>query len=316
MNPEPGEALPRAELTPSAASPERWRGAEHAPLTELVTASCAACGKTWLVHQDMSGFRIRCRCRELLMVPRLLGVAEPAPARSIIPARRGLGSWTTRRRPISADQDVPEISVAQRARGVNRAWIQLILILAALIGPWAVAFFHYAGPAALGWWPFASLASGVLITVVGMFWPRTAFAGLARPAAVDLVLGVAIGLGLGLLAVLYSRSLGGADPLQSIRASLGLPVALFTISLCPAIFEEIAFRGLLQGTLTEIWGNYLAWTMTACIFALCHGVGTGFPFHIGLGLLLGWMRIRSGSLYPGMAMHMVYNGIIVVVGNT
>ncbi len=47
-------------------------------------------------------------------------------------------------------------------------------------------------------------------------------------------------------------------------------------------------------------------------FALAHGVTLGLPFHVGLGLYLGWLRVRSDSLLPGMATHFLYNGILVV----
>ena len=38
------------------------------------------------------------------------------------------------------------------------------------------------------------------------------------------------------------------------------------------------------------------------------------PIHLALGLYLGWLRQRAGSLLPGMLMHFTYNGAIVVLG--
>ena len=49
------------------------------------------------------------------------------------------------------------------------------------------------------------------------------------------------------------------------------------------------------------------------MFALAHGVGLGLPFHVGGGFYLCWLRARSGSLYPGMLLHFLYNGALVVI---
>ncbi len=42
-----------------------------------------------------------------------------------------------------------------------------------------------------------------------------------------------------------------------------------------------------------------------------HGFGAFMP--LALGFLLGWMRLRSGRLGPGMALHAIHNGVLVLL---
>ena len=103
------------------------------------------------------------------------------------------------------------------------------------------------------------------------------------------------------------------DPLLSLRAELGLGWALFVVAVCPAIFEEIAFRGLLQGRLTMLFGKPQGMLITAAVFGMAHGLTMGLPLQMFLGLYLCWLRSRSGSLLPGMLVHFLYNGTLVLI---
>ncbi len=311
MSLEPGEPA----FTPDSASPLRWRGAERCAPDELVTAICTACGQAWLVHADLVGFRIRCRCQSMLLVvaPAAPGPAQPilpAPLQNPLPARLPL-------RPSAAIQAEPHsgMRVAQQTRGINRMWIQLILLLAALMGPNLLMMINHAGPGQDEAWPITTLATGVLVTAIGLIWPKSAFSGLRMPPLLHLLQALALGLGCALLAILYVHAFAGDQTMSGIKGNLGLPAALLVVALCPGIYEELAFRGILHATLTEVWGRYLGWIATATAFALCHGITFGFPFHVSLGLLLGWLRMRSGSLYPGMVLHTVYNGVLVVASH-
>ena len=79
----------------------------------------------------------------------------------------------------------------------------------------------------------------------------------------------------------------------------------------PAVFEELAFRGLLQARLIPLFGRTQGIILGGIAFALAHGITVGLPFHAFLGFYLGWLRERSRSLIPGMIVHFVYNGTLV-----
>lgn len=84
------------------------------------------------------------------------------------------------------------------------------------------------------------------------------------------------------------------------------------IAVCPALFEELAFRGAIQRRFLAMLGRSQELLATGVCFGLCHGVTAGLPFHAGLGIYLGWLRERSTSLLPGMVAHALYNGTILL----
>jgi membrane protease YdiL (CAAX protease family) len=106
----------------------------------------------------------------------------------------------------------------------------------------------------------------------------------------------------------------GDEPsfLVELVTEVGLGWALFTVALCPGVFEELAFRGQVLARLTDLFGMRQGQLMTAAAFALAHGVTPALPLHFGIGLYLGHVRSRSGSLLPGMLLHVLYNGTLVL----
>ena len=89
------------------------------------------------------------------------------------------------------------------------------------------------------------------------------------------------------------------------------PLALM-IGATPAICEELLFRGYVQTRLTRSWGPIAGILMASGLFAIFHmdlvHVIAVFP----LGMFLGFVSWRSGSLFPAMMGHFVNNVISVV----
>ena len=69
----------------------------------------------------------------------------------------------------------------------------------------------------------------------------------------------------------------------------------------------------MQGRLAALYGRAGSIVTTGTLFALAHGIGLGLPFHTLGGFYLCWLRARCDSLYPGMLMHMLYNGGLLVI---
>lgn len=93
----------------------------------------------------------------------------------------------------------------------------------------------------------------------------------------------------------------------------GLAVQLFAIAVMPAIWEEIAFRGLIQERLRGVVGTGEAIGLTAGLFAIIHVQWLSLPYLFLLGLALGILRHRSGSLLPGMVLHGLHNAVVVLL---
>lgn len=96
---------------------------------------------------------------------------------------------------------------------------------------------------------------------------------------------------------------------------------LATLALAPAVIEELCFRGFLFSSLLKVMPPGRTILLTSLLFGLFH-VLTGNTLLIErlipstlLGLVLGWIAYRTGSVLPGMAMHFVHNGLLELVGH-
>ncbi|WP_164102855.1 CPBP family glutamic-type intramembrane protease [Candidatus Laterigemmans baculatus] len=95
------------------------------------------------------------------------------------------------------------------------------------------------------------------------------------------------------------------------RSGFLLPIALL-IGVAPAVCEELLFRGYLQPRLTRLIPPSIGVFLASALFAAFHldpvHVIAVFP----LGLWLGFLSYRSGSLFPAMIGHFVNNVLSVV----
>jgi membrane protease YdiL (CAAX protease family) len=84
-------------------------------------------------------------------------------------------------------------------------------------------------------------------------------------------------------------------------------------SLAPAVFEEIAFRGIIFDRLTRVLGEREGWLVQAALFSVLHLSPVIFPTHFAMGLILGWLRMRTRSLIPGMILHAAWNAANILL---
>jgi membrane protease YdiL (CAAX protease family) len=87
--------------------------------------------------------------------------------------------------------------------------------------------------------------------------------------------------------------------------------AYVLVSITPAVFEELTFRGYVMARLAHLLSSRETLVVQAALFSLIHLGVVIFPSHFVIGLVLGVIRRRTGSLYPGMAVHMAWNGLLV-----
>lgn len=88
----------------------------------------------------------------------------------------------------------------------------------------------------------------------------------------------------------------------------------FTLCLFAPLVEEVVFRGavlrVLLGAFSRHWA---AIAVSAAIFALVHLNPAQMPHAFLVGLLLGWMYYRTGSILPGVALHWVNNTVAYAI---
>ena len=63
--------------------------------------------------------------------------------------------------------------------------------------------------------------------------------------------------------------------------------------------------------LLEPLGDHAALLLQAVLFAALHGSGIAKLYALGMGLIFGWAAQKSGSLLPGMGLHLLNNGIVL-----
>ena len=111
---------------------------------------------------------------------------------------------------------------------------------------------------------------------------------------------------------------------ESMKSELGqipLPVKLICLSLVPAVCEELTFRGFLLSSLADRVPSVTAIVITALLFGLFHVfVGNTLMFErfvptAFMGLLLGIVCVRTGSIFPGMLLHVVHNGLLITMAH-
>jgi membrane protease YdiL (CAAX protease family) len=91
-----------------------------------------------------------------------------------------------------------------------------------------------------------------------------------------------------------------------------LLVGLALLAGLAPLVEELVFRGLLYGWLAGRWGPGIAVIGSSLAFAAAHVELAHVILVLPLGLVFGWLRWRSGSLWPSLVAHMANNGLAVV----
>ena len=157
---------------------------------------------------------------------------------------------------------------------------------------------------------------------------RAAF-GLRTPAVLGLVGGLLIGLGAWagvfelLLAFGAGDRLAGLDRFVELKdrlKTLPLPLVIGCLAVVPAVCEEVAFRGFVLTGLRDRFGAVRAVLASAVVFGLFHvvkelGLWERLLGSTLLGLALGWVRVRTGSLWPGILLHAANNALILTVAS-
>lgn len=126
---------------------------------------------------------------------------------------------------------------------------------------------------------------------------------------------VVLGFALLLLGGLLTHLLAGQHPVhQDISVMAGkvplgmkLLLAVLVVAVAPCV-EELVFRGVLLSGLASRMPSLWAIVVSAVIFGAAHLPDFGFAWYpvpalILLGLVLGWMRVHTQSLWPAIALH-------------
>lgn len=129
-------------------------------------------------------------------------------------------------------------------------------------------------------------------------------------------------------------SLGTIIPLSFLYEQLGIemdentqqiftslmkePWGYVAVGILAPLAEEVVFRGAILRTLLGIMSKKNHWVaiiISAALFGLAHFNAAQFINALLMGLLLGWMYYRTGSLVPGILLHWINNTMAYVLTN-
>jgi hypothetical protein len=89
-------------------------------------------------------------------------------------------------------------------------------------------------------------------------------------------------------------------------------LSLFMIALLPAVFEEVLFRGGLQGILQRwLKKPWLAIVITSIVFSAIHASWFGFLPRIALGVVLGGIFYYTHNIWYSILVHFANNAAVV-----
>ncbi|MHB2264153.1 CPBP family intramembrane glutamic endopeptidase [Aliihoeflea sp. PC F10.4] len=214
-------------------------------------------------------------------------------------------------------------SAAPVRKSERPGWPEIVvgLVVFALVG--------YGGGIFVAGLPISPIAVGLIFTALSAI---AGMAGFAAAAAIRLrsweAFGIRrttrrwllIGVGVGVIAFIvkgfailgYSALTGQTSNPQDIYALGGsggwwtLVLATFFIGVLTPIGEEFLFRGVLTNALLR-YSPFIGVVGSTIIFALMHGINIVLPAAFVGGLAMAEIFRRSGSIWPGVVVHVVFN---------
>lgn len=167
------------------------------------------------------------------------------------------------------------------------AFADVLLVLVILV--FALLNFRAIRPAIVNrnitWWIFPVLAAGAIVSAIGIGFLVDALNSLNND-------------------IFYFYMYDDTDNpfLWSVLA----------IAVQPAIFEELAFRGVMFHHLRKMMDAGAVIVVTGVLFAILHIAPVSMIWLLPFGLLAGWMRMKTGHIWYGVVFHFFYNLTYVV----
>lgn len=148
-----------------------------------------------------------------------------------------------------------------------------------------------------------------------------AFAWWWLPLAPVITMAMLLGMGLVNVALVMPFT-GGEFENPQIEALTGggsslsldeLGALMILVAVVAPIVEELFFRGMLYPVLRQRWSAMAAIVINGFLFALIHVMPILLPGLFLVGMVLAWVRERSGSIIPCMVIHALQNSTVLLV---
>ena len=149
------------------------------------------------------------------------------------------------------------------------------------------------------------------------------FGSVKRTLILILAIPIVVTIILMLLTIIYSVVWIGIFGEPSINTDVGtywesssIDIALLflSVAIVTPIVEELMFRGYILDAINRKHSDWTAIIWSSILFGLLHFLGGAFYIGSALigGIIYGWIRVRTGSLLPSIACHMVWNMLALI----
>ncbi len=105
---------------------------------------------------------------------------------------------------------------------------------------------------------------------------------------------------------------------QLFESVMREPMGYLAIGILGPVAEEMVFRGAVLRSLLKLFPAKAHWwpiLISAVLFGAVHMNMAQFVHALPIGLLLGWMYYRTGSIIPGLLFHWVNNTVAYFMFN-
>ncbi len=207
-----------------------------------------------------------------------------------------------------------------------QAWLCAIVII-------LIRFFAgMSTPAPLDWTSFANSAALTLISLVLVpavlmavaLTTRPTLTLLMRPTSLFSILAaVALAVALHPVAILLLTLVRTIYPLdESVLAPFQKVISqapstsslIMVLAILPAVCEEFAFRGFILSGLRHLGNKWRAIVLSAVLFGVAHGVLQQSIVAGTFGIVLGFIAVQTGSIWPAITFHAIHNTMSVLSG--
>ena len=126
-----------------------------------------------------------------------------------------------------------------------------------------------------------------------------------------------------ILVILYGFSYSAAFGEPSPNTDIGITwdsslaaigITFFSIAILAPIAEELMFRGYILESIKKLHGDAVAVFASSILFGIAHFPD---PFTIGMatigGAIYGFVKVKTGSLWPSLVSHLIWNSIALSV---
>lgn len=103
---------------------------------------------------------------------------------------------------------------------------------------------------------------------------------------------------------------------QLFSSIMKQPLGYLVIGILAPIAEELIFRGAILRVLLDAFGRKGRWpaiALTALLFAVIHGNLAQGTHAFVIGMVLGWLYVRTRSVLPGIVLHWVNNSTAYIM---